>query len=204
VKDGTVRGGEPLDLESFAGLVASLRTGGQSSGIRWAESRHVFHGNGTECWHCPSAVKPVRFKVHGCPCAERLNALDGTLVRHPNLLFILSGGGLRVLACRARAKTWADTFVYSPPYLNVSTDGKVCMPMGHRAAGMTCGEAEEVFFGSAFSHLGPGGNADRIRHAGGVDRFWADYAEECAGNGVPKKFPNEKLVRLGRLKEVAK
>jgi PRTRC genetic system protein B len=198
--------GALLDLEDLASVVRDASSGVPVESVDSGEwfDRIVFRRGNLVAWHSPARTCPIRWKVHSCREADALNALDGTVVRHPDLVFIRDGGSLRVFAIGHKGKTWAETKLFVPPYLNVSDKGSVCMPMNTRGR-LGVEESETIFFDSAFSHLAHGNPSGQIRHPAGLAGFWVEYCTRCREKGVPRNFPLRRLAPLGKtLKEVVR
>jgi len=147
------------------------------------------HTPGELLWHCPSRVEPIFFQTSH----SELNAISGKRVRHPNLLFHVSGRNLYVAALPDGQRPTLETNLLRAPYYNVSAEGQVCQgsmngPRENRPEAL--GQWERAFFQSAFTH--PQGGAFQITsHPNGHSGLWLEQSEQPHA-----EFPVQRLVPM--------
>lgn len=141
-------------------------------------------------WYVPAGKREMYFHSK----SEDLRAASGEAVAHPGLVFAVDNrrgaSMLRVFAFRKRGRPSLAARLYQAPFLNVSSNGSVCL--GSTAVpGVTDPAAApawtEAFFASAFSHA----NAQVLRPNGPT---YGATVRELAESGDP--FPGHRLIRL--------
>ncbi|MDM8175947.1 PRTRC system protein B [Olivibacter sp. 47] len=147
---------------------------------------------GSVVWFTPAQSRSLYFRRADIP--------DG-VASVPPLVWKATTETLYLWALKSTAKLTVDTALYKAPFLNIYAGGNVCMGNVDIVAGKM-GSLEEfitfweqAFWNSAFSHT----IDTNIVKDEDAELFWRQLI------GTEKKFPVNRLVRLGRnLKSILK
>ena len=162
-----IKPGQPVSIAALEHLMLSL---GRSHAAGFIPENILSVGLDRMAWWCPAGRRRLWFKTYRNDEGHKeLKALNGKLVHHPPLLFVVKGG-LNVYALLRNARPKPDTAVYRAPYWNLGNghmcNGDIKLPpcqpeniMGFDAA----------FFNSAFTH---GRGEGLTHHKGGHTGLW--------------------------------
>lgn len=147
------------------------------------------HAPGELVWHCPSCIEPIFFQTNH----SELNAISGRRVRHPHLMFHVSGRNLYVAALPDDQRPTLETNLLRAPYYNVSAEGHLCQgsmngPRENNPESIA--QWERAFFRSAFTHA-HGSAFQLTSHPNGHAGLWLEQSEKPHA-----EFPVQHLVPM--------
>ncbi len=167
--DGTpeIEEGRCVSAKEIENLAANLSA--MSRGAQWFPPEVIAISMTSIVWWKPRTKRRIWFRTG----ETDLDALNGRLVHHPALLFMVSGHSLHVMALAGNERPTPATKLYRAPYLNCfSDDGHVqlcgCRPPEYADAD-NLQVWESVFYDSAFTH----GETQRVTALkGGSAALW--------------------------------
>ncbi len=172
----------PDELEQCLSLM------GRESGLSFLPGRLLAASSSALVWWREPKAERVWFN-----CAADAGIGTRTAVTpHPGLVFMVSAGGIRLWAVKGTARPTPETELFQAPYMNVWSDGRLCvgnalMPRGADPSDMD--GFEQGFFSSRFTHPNVRQSSDLVRWPKGIFGLWRSLL-----NGRHKVFPEQALV----------
>jgi PRTRC genetic system protein B len=169
VNQGVIGAGEPITMEAIEALSVSL---GRNLSACYLSPEVVCLGLGRMAWFCPSNRRRIWF-TKNTECAH----LNGKVVQHPPLLFVVKDRQLSVFALAKNERPSATTKLYRAPYWNLYDDGAMCKGSARypeQPIPANIKQFEDAFFNSAFSH--PNVRSKLCKHPQGHKGLWEESA----------------------------
>lgn len=161
--------GKPADLAFLRGLSEELQTAVPPEVL----PEHVLTRTpDTIAWWSAPSRRPMHFRER-----SELEGVSGQLFPHPALVWKVDGQSLKVRALKQAERPTAETELFTAPYWNTSSDGRVCtgdMRRPDHTAVDSLREWEAGYFGSLFTHASGGGKMTKKK--GGVVALWKSHA----------------------------
>ena len=150
-----------------------------AKGIQYLPANVLAYTNARIVWHQPSCLRRIWFGKD--VKSDRLQALNGKVVRWPALLFSAANRGLNVHGLATDERPIPTTPLYRAPFPNVTPEGGVALcsarPPSHAGLDTMTG-FERSFYDTQFTHSEGTGTVH-----GDYTSLWESMAKK------PKAFP---------------
>ena len=192
VVKGKIHRGTPVNNSLLDEFIQGLRAGNkQAVSMEFIPDNIIAASPIALIWHVPEHQAKIWFKTD-----TKIKAVNGKKVVWPHVLFMAKGRNLSVFALRRKRRPKLTTKLYLPPFWNVASSGRICLPSvsgSGKLPGMGIADIpkwEALFFESSFSH--PGSSVKNItKYPGGHSSLWQDNVSQ-----EWKQFPSKMLVPM--------
>lgn len=191
--------GRPMSASDEQHLLDILTHRESVAGIEIFPDTILYQDRDTVVWWLPPKVRAMHLRDFG-------TGLRTIKTHWPNLVAVVRGRTLHLLACAGTSRPGATTPVFHAPLGNVHADSRVCtgsakLPLGQRIADLPAWEG--VVFDTAFTHVNHEDTLARPRKPGRAGRsrrdsiLHADAAFWLTRDGLRDPFPDAMLHPLG-------
>ena len=164
--------GRLITRQALTDLSAELNGGPRARSFLPASM--LCYEGGRMMWWVPSKKRPIYFNT----ADKKFNTEVGThIVLHPALVFVAGSDGMWVYALAESVRPEPETKLYRAPYLNISSDGKMCagsVMLPKEPGPENRADYEEAFFGTNFAHSNLHGKEKLTKHIYGHAGLWKD------------------------------